>query len=778
MDGKKGRQRVSLLLVFVLSFTMMLADTGVVSAAANRGTVKTIKSVSQSSVTTKENTIIEGTIADVVSYSYNGETKVLTVDGIPGASEPEDPWYMQKALKKGHPVFDVRFDVKKIILKEGYAAVKGAKQLISIMNRLEFIDVEEGNRYFASEDGVLLNQDKSVLIFYPSFRPGEVYEIPASVHKIGEPSIWSFSPFEFTRYVKTVKIHKGVTELTTYAFRCGDIGNSCSFEEFIVDENNSNYKSVDGVLFSKDGKRLITYPDCKADRVYTVPEGTEVIEWNAFQYTEHLETLTIAKSVSTVQDKAIDGYNNIKTLIFEHGSMLSDYPKNAIGCDEEGKPYRNSPELIYIPCNGGWNTEDVSYKEIIRLNHQGPWEKVTSPNCMNTGTENRVCIVCGAEETREIPVDSDAHSFTNYIYNNDAKVGVDGTETAVCDYGCGATDTRVKPGTALSGGSSGGGFIPPESSDNVTTDPEGNTNADLGAVQKPDGSTDATVDQETGDQIIDDAVNNGSSDITIDATTGKGDSDKTHVNIPAAVVKDIVDKTGAEIVIKTDSGDIRLDQDAAGAVTETGIIGTITFVVENTKESPKEMHFDFKVVTSKGEVKDFKGGKVSITVRLNKNLQTKDVACVYIDENGRYYKVNGVKNILDGSFTFITDHFSHYAILEKAEIEKVIKEQKLQRIKEGVQATIIKARSKAYKGKTKIYWTKSKGYKVDGYNVYKSTKKNGTYKFMGKTKKKYMYHTKNLKKGTRYYYYVQGYRTVDGEKIYTKKSLKAIRVAK
>ena len=190
------------------------------------------------------------------------------------------------------------------------------------------------------------------------------------------------------------------------------------------------------------------------------------------------------------------------------------------------------------------------------------------------------------------------------------------------------------------------------------------------------------------------------------------------------------------------------------------------------------MHFDFKVVTSKGEVKDFKGGKVSITVRLNKNLQTKDVACVYIDENGRYYKVNGVKNILDGSFTFITDHFSHYAILEKAEIEKVIKEQKLQRIKEGVQATIIKARSKAYKGKTKIYWTKSKGYKVDGYNVYKSTKKNGTYKFMGKTKKKYMYHTKNLKKGTRYYYYVQGYRTVDGEKIYTKKSLKAIRVAK
>ena len=41
------------------------------------------------------------------------------------------------------------------------------------------------------------------------------------------------------------------------------------------------------------------------------------------------------------------------------------------------------------------------------------------------------------------------HSFTNYKYNNDAKCGIDGTETAVCDNGCGESDTRTKSGTAL-----------------------------------------------------------------------------------------------------------------------------------------------------------------------------------------------------------------------------------------------------------------------------------------------------------------------------------------
>lgn len=40
------------------------------------------------------------------------------------------------------------------------------------------------------------------------------------------------------------------------------------------------------------------------------------------------------------------------------------------------------------------------------------------------------------------------HSFTNYIYNLDAKCGVDGTETATCDR-CRETHTQSAPGTAL-----------------------------------------------------------------------------------------------------------------------------------------------------------------------------------------------------------------------------------------------------------------------------------------------------------------------------------------
>ncbi len=41
------------------------------------------------------------------------------------------------------------------------------------------------------------------------------------------------------------------------------------------------------------------------------------------------------------------------------------------------------------------------------------------------------------------------HSYTNYVYNNDAKCEVDGTETAICGNGCGTSDIRAKIGTSL-----------------------------------------------------------------------------------------------------------------------------------------------------------------------------------------------------------------------------------------------------------------------------------------------------------------------------------------
>ena len=75
-----------------------------------------------------------------------------------------------------------------------------------------------------------------------------------------------------------------------------------------------------------------------------------------------------------------------------------------------------------------------------------------------------------------------------------------------------------------------------------------------------------------------------------------------------------------------------------------------------------------------------------------------------------------------------------------------------------MQATELKARSEKVSNGIKITWTKSKGYKVDYYEVFRSTKRHSGY---GKTAfyttknaenpaKTWYVNTKDLKAGTRY----------------------------
>ena len=74
---------------------------------------------------------------------------------------------------------------------------------------------------------------------------------------------------------------------------------------------------------------------------------------------------------------------------------------------------------------------------------------VTQSSCTKQATYYYSCI-CG-EHNSDIFIYGDLapHSFTNYVYNNDATYSQDGTKTAKCNN-CDATDTITDIGTKLS----------------------------------------------------------------------------------------------------------------------------------------------------------------------------------------------------------------------------------------------------------------------------------------------------------------------------------------
>lgn len=77
-------------------------------------------------------------------------------------------------------------------------------------------------------------------------------------------------------------------------------------------------------------------------------------------------------------------------------------------------------------------------------------DRSVSPTCTEPGlTGGKHCSVCGEIIVAQKEKPALGHEFVNYVYNNDATTEADGTETAVCERGCGATDTRVAEGTKL-----------------------------------------------------------------------------------------------------------------------------------------------------------------------------------------------------------------------------------------------------------------------------------------------------------------------------------------
>ena len=73
-----------------------------------------------------------------------------------------------------------------------------------------------------------------------------------------------------------------------------------NIEYFTVDEENKNYCSVDGVLFTKDMKTLVCYPPMREGSSYTVPEGVEELGEYAFENCATLTSLTLPESLKTI----------------------------------------------------------------------------------------------------------------------------------------------------------------------------------------------------------------------------------------------------------------------------------------------------------------------------------------------------------------------------------------------------------------------------------------------------------------------------------------------
>ena len=186
--------------------------------------------------------------------------------------------------------------------------------------------------------------------------------------------------FANTPNLKNITIPDGVTKIDELAFQnsgienitipqsvteiVGNVFESCkSLVNINVEENNSSYTSIEGILFDKEVKQLISYPIGKGKTEYIMPDTVTIIGDYAFYREPTLEKITLSKNIITIGNEA-----------FMRNSSLSeiDMPDNIERIGAYSMGYCSSLKEITIPANIKYiGSSAFSYGAIEKVTYQG-----------------------------------------------------------------------------------------------------------------------------------------------------------------------------------------------------------------------------------------------------------------------------------------------------------------------------------------------------------------------------------------------------------------------
>ena len=238
---------------------------------------------------------------------------------------------------------------------------------------LEF-NVSSNNKYYSSEEGVLFNKDKTVLVKYPASKADKTYKVAENVTTLENDSFQSI-------YLEEISLGKYVDRISDTTFLKSE-----KLKRIEVSKENEYYSTADGVLFSKDKTVLECYPSNKDFSHYVVPDCVKTIDFYAFANCK-LEAITLPYNIKYIQPYAfLDAYLR---YVFYPGSsdkIQSDVRFGVLSIFSESLRQFYEGLVWY----GKWHFNATDHT-------CGNWIIDKSATVYETGGKHKICSVCDDE---------------------------------------------------------------------------------------------------------------------------------------------------------------------------------------------------------------------------------------------------------------------------------------------------------------------------------------------------------------------------------------------
>ena len=210
--------------------------------------------------------------------------------------------------------------------------------------------------------------DEVIITKYTDSTQRTEITVPDEIEGLPVTEIADFSLFN-CESLKKIYIGKNVCKIGEWSMT-----NNQGLTEFVVDEANEYFCSVDGVLFTKDMKTIIYYPPAKDiifnkygeaqnTTKYSIPNGVETIRTKAFYKCYYVDEISIPEDVKSIEEKAFHRTSALTQLVLP--DSLEFIGKDAFAyCDKIEKvtipeSVKEIDEYAFFNCS--------SMKELVML---------------------------------------------------------------------------------------------------------------------------------------------------------------------------------------------------------------------------------------------------------------------------------------------------------------------------------------------------------------------------------------------------------------------------